>query len=287
MQNELSTQNKLRTPLENALEMDENGWVSVKKLYEFLGYSPQNYSRWVERNLSKNAVFEEYTDFKPLNTLVLPTEERTDTRVQPHPTQDYLISGELAKRFALLAHNERGAEVRDYYTHIENNTLAKLAQLKEYIDNGFRIQNQLLESFKGQLALFETNQENMAKQIFEVNETAKKSLETAQKSLGLISTFESGILVPDGQDSPWATEMGEKLHTLAEYMDISYDELVNKLIAELKPRCGFNFYEYVGDYHRSHKGDRIWKLNVISRYDDLREAFEYLYNELAERYMPY
>ena len=159
----------------------------------------------------------------------------------------------------------------------------------EFMDFVFDIYQNLKN---GKYALVSRKEfDTLVSQVNEINTKIKllkeqnnKNTELAQKAYSAISTFESGILVPDGQDSPWATEMGEKLHTLAEYMNISYDELVNKLIAELKPRCGFNFYEYVGDYHRSHKGDRIWKLNVVARYDDLREAFEYLYDELAERY---
>lgn len=162
----------------------------------------------------------------------------------------------------------------------------------EFMDFVFDIYQDLKN---GKYALVSRKEfDTLVSQVNEINTKIKyieeqnnKNTELAQKAYSAISTFESGILVPDGQDSPWATEMGEKLHMLAEYIDISYDELVNNQIAELKPRCGFNFYEYVQDYHKGHKGDRIWKLNVISRYDDLREAFGYLYSELAERYMPY
>ena len=96
--NELAKNTKLQSQLEKDLQMDENGWISARKLYEYLGYSLQNYSRWVERNISNNVVFEENVDYKPLIYTTLPSEERINTGLQPNPTQDYLISGELAKR---------------------------------------------------------------------------------------------------------------------------------------------------------------------------------------------
>ena len=48
-----------RTPIEIALGIDEKGYTTSKKLYEFLELNPANYSRWCNRNIVNNVFAEE------------------------------------------------------------------------------------------------------------------------------------------------------------------------------------------------------------------------------------
>ena len=43
-----------QTPIEIALQIDENGMTSLKNLYEFLELEQKNYARWCKRNILDN-----------------------------------------------------------------------------------------------------------------------------------------------------------------------------------------------------------------------------------------
>lgn len=43
-----------QTPIEIALQIDEDGMTSLRNLYEFLGLSPSQFSRWCRKNIIDN-----------------------------------------------------------------------------------------------------------------------------------------------------------------------------------------------------------------------------------------
>lgn len=48
-----------RTVIEVALDIDENGMTTARKLYDWLGLAPQNYARWCKNNITENQFAEE------------------------------------------------------------------------------------------------------------------------------------------------------------------------------------------------------------------------------------
>lgn len=52
-----------QTPIELALGIDEEGYTTSRKLYQFLELDPKNYSRWCNRNIVKNPFAEEGIDY--------------------------------------------------------------------------------------------------------------------------------------------------------------------------------------------------------------------------------
>ena len=58
----------MQTPIEIALGIDENGMTTARKLFDFLGMSPNNYSRWFKNNLTNNQFAEENIDYFPFLT---------------------------------------------------------------------------------------------------------------------------------------------------------------------------------------------------------------------------
>lgn len=63
--NDLTNKIDIRTPIEIALDVDENGMTTAKRLYEFLELNPCNYARWCKSNITENKFAEENVDFKP------------------------------------------------------------------------------------------------------------------------------------------------------------------------------------------------------------------------------
>ena len=59
----INTNPTTQTPIEVALQIDENGMTSLKNLYSFLELDPKNYSRWCRRNITENSFAVENTDY--------------------------------------------------------------------------------------------------------------------------------------------------------------------------------------------------------------------------------
>ena len=54
-----------QTPIEIALRVDEYGFTTTKKLYEWLGLDKTHYARWVKENITENP-FAEENEFSPV-----------------------------------------------------------------------------------------------------------------------------------------------------------------------------------------------------------------------------
>lgn len=119
-----------RTPIETALEIDEQGYTTAKKLYAWLELDESHYSRWVQANITENPFAEKGSDYSPL---------RASKIGRGQFAQDYRISAPFAKRLAMAAKSERGEQARIYFVMCEQ-MLVKLAKERERL---------LLERAKG------------------------------------------------------------------------------------------------------------------------------------------
>jgi hypothetical protein len=60
--NELQTSN-MKTPIEIALGVDENGMTTARALYEFLSGEKSHFARWAKTNIEENEFYEENKDW--------------------------------------------------------------------------------------------------------------------------------------------------------------------------------------------------------------------------------
>lgn len=109
-----------RTPIEVALKMDKDGFVSCKNLYEFLGWDKSNYAKWCRANIDDNTFADKGTDYE---VFVLKDENGKGGR----PSKEYKLTASFAKKLAMIAGNERGEEARCYFIACEQ-ALVKIAQ---------------------------------------------------------------------------------------------------------------------------------------------------------------
>lgn len=109
-----------KTPIEIALDIDDDGFTTSKKLYAWLELNPAHYARWVKDNIVENP-FAEQNEFSPL--MVKTSKEGG------RPSQDYKIYVSLAKKIAMASHCEKGNAARDYFIGCEQ-LLARLAEQK-------------------------------------------------------------------------------------------------------------------------------------------------------------
>ena len=109
---------KKQTPIEIAMDIDEEGHTTAKKLYEWLELRPADYSRWIRINITDNVYAENGVDYSAL---------RKKTSEQGgRPTNDYLLSASFAKKLAMKSRSSKGEEAREYFLKVER-ALVKVA----------------------------------------------------------------------------------------------------------------------------------------------------------------
>ena len=100
-----------QTPIEIAMEIDEDGFTTAKKLYEWLGLDEGNYSRWVKSNILDNPYAEEGADYS--------SSMKSKKKGRGQFAKDYRISASFAKKLAMSQHTERGELARVYFLMCE------------------------------------------------------------------------------------------------------------------------------------------------------------------------
>ena len=106
------------TPIEIALRMDKDGFVSSRNLYDYLRLDKSNYSRWCKSNIEENPFAEKGSDYVSF----VMNDERN-----PHPTTEYKLAVSFAKKLAMQSHSEQGEEARCYFLACEE-TLRRVAK---------------------------------------------------------------------------------------------------------------------------------------------------------------
>jgi len=123
-----------QTPIEIALQVDENGSVSTRKLYTFLELEPDNFTRWCKRKIIKNELAIENEDYQETFTeedVVMP--QGRGTKIVSKV--DYKLSVPFAKKLCMLQQNERGEQARDYFLKVEETLKSVVSNLPEMTQN--------------------------------------------------------------------------------------------------------------------------------------------------------
>lgn len=99
-----------KTPIEIALQIDDEGYTTAKKLYFWLYENGSHYAKWLKDNVTENP-FAEPNEFSPLL--------RKPQKQGGRPTEDYRITASLAKRISMATKSERGEDARKYFLGCE------------------------------------------------------------------------------------------------------------------------------------------------------------------------
>lgn len=133
--NELGTVNVTnQTPIEIALQIDENGMTTARKLYEFLELNKAAFARWAKTNIEDNEFYEENKDWWGFNIMLNGNE-----------CKDFKLTTEFSKHLCMESHSSKGKIARNYFINVENK-LKELAKPK-------CIEDVLIESLQEMKAL--------------------------------------------------------------------------------------------------------------------------------------
>lgn len=129
--NEIKNKTDMRTPIEIALNVDENGMTTARALYNFLELSPSQFARWAKQNIENNEFYEENIDW-----------EGFDIVSNGNKCKDYRLSTDFAKHLSMESHSEKGKEARKYFIYVEDKVKQKaidLTQLSPELQRAYAI----------------------------------------------------------------------------------------------------------------------------------------------------
>lgn len=104
----ISTSN--HTPIEIALGIDEEGMTTVKKLFDFLEMSRNNYARWYKTNIIENQFAEQGIDYFPF---------LTNEECGGQASYDCKITANFAKKLSMQSKTTKGEQARQYFLKVE------------------------------------------------------------------------------------------------------------------------------------------------------------------------
>lgn len=198
--NELQTSN-MKTPIEIALGVDENGMTTARALYEFLSGEKSHFSRWAEKNIENNEFFEENKDWWGFAIVA-----------NGNNCKDYRLTTDFAKHLSMESHSARGKEARQYFITIED-------RAKQEVINRSQLSPQM--QMVMQMA------ESMARQELE----QKKQAEQVQKLESTVTNMKEIFTEPIGD---WKADINAKVRNISAKSGIDYQTLYNQMYGELE-----------------------------------------------------
>lgn len=253
-----------RTPIEIALNIDESGMTTAKKLYSFLELNPSNYSKWCRTNITENEFAEENVDYW---AFVLNDERNFN----PNPTTDYRLTAHFAKKLCMKGSGERAEQARHYFISVEEKA-KEIVINKSQLSPQLQLMNMLVESLNRQ----EIEQKRQAEEIKQVSTTVSAMKEIFTEPIG-----------------DWKNDINSRVREISIKSGIDYQELYGQMYGELEntAHCSLKRLqdnkrirmENAGNTKTAIK-DGTTKIAVILDKPQLRAIFEGIVKRYAMRY---
>lgn len=262
---------QMKTPIEIALGIDENGMTTAKKLYAFLELNPSNYSKWYKTNIIENEFAVENEDY-------FHSSLDTSEQGRGNFAQDFKLTARFAKKLSMKSSGVRGEEARAYFTRLEE-------KAKEIAINRSQLSPELQMFFKmaESMARQEMEQKRLVKEVEEVKQAQNAITETFQKvddvddfqrwansrlaQIAESPKFDKG----EGRSRNYSLARSESYERLKQKRNCRLDDRVQKA----KGRA----LEERPDIKKSEL-QKINKIYIIANDKDLRPAYELVIKEM-------
>lgn len=237
-----------RTPIEIALQIDENGMTTLKNLYNFLELSPSQYSRWCKKNVIDNPFAIENIDY-------IMTRLDVDSAVKGQTKIEYKITSDFAKQLSMTVKNEKGQQARQYFIACEQ---------------GLKIASKKLQENNSDIKLVDF--------ISQMTST----LSSIDRRLSKIEEEQNKRSLPEINYSRWKTRIFDKLYALMDYMnqhlenEYKLNNIINLVIKETNECYDIDINDYQKMYKMEfgiEKNENLYVLDVINYYPDVRSMF--------------
>lgn len=246
------TDSPVQTPIEIALQIDENGMTTASNLYAFLELDLSHFSRWCNKNIINNKFAIENEDYFPFAI--------DGDRYNPKPKTDYKITSDFAKKLSMTGNTERHEQARQYFIACEQ---------------GLKIATQKLQN---------NPQNNM------LNAKLIELLTSMDNRLSKLEDQSAKKRLPEKKYSHWKTNSFNKLNALLSYVNehsdekLKLSEIIHLVIEEVENTYDIEMNDYVDAYKSEFDLDtNPYTLDVINRYKDLKEIFTCTLDSIMEK----
>lgn len=253
-------QRDMRTPIEIALGIDENGMTTARKLYAFLELANGQFSRWAKANITENEFAEENVDYWGF-----------DINVEGNITKDFKLTAHFAKKLSMKGNGERAEQAREYFTTLEERVKQKVIDL-EQLDPQTKLMNLLVQS----ISRNELEQKRQAEQISKVEEKVDAMKEIFTTPIG-----------------DWKAEINARVREISIKSGIDYQALYSQMYGELEntAHCSLKRLqdnkkvrmEKAGNTKTAIK-DGTTKIAIIFEKPQLKAIFENIVRRYAMKY---
>lgn len=242
-----------QTPIEIALQIDENGMTSLKNLYAFLELEPKNYSRWCKRNILDNPFAIENIDYISVRQM--------EERPNPKPTYEYKLTSDFAKQLSMTVKNERGQEARKYFIACEQGLKVATQKIQSSV-NSDKLANAI---------------ENMNITLVSMNDRLTKLEEQTQSQPVLETSYKKPY-------NPWFAKMQPKYKLLEEYFDITRGQLYKNILWELENLYNVDTQQIQADYCYENNLSSCYPLEPYEFVPKYRDMIEQIVNSNLIKY---
>lgn len=260
MNNSVTDQNYL-TPIEMALGVDEQGMTTARKLYEFLGLAPGQFSRWAKRNIIENDFASENEDYWGF-----------DIDVEGNRTVDYRLTAHFAKKLSVKGNSEKAEQAREYFTRIEETVKQKAIDYSQLSP-----ELRMFYTIADEQARLELRQKKQAEQI--------RKVESQVESIREVVAINS---------SSWRSDTATILGKIGSQLGGGkmYSNVRNECYELLQKRMGVSLHTRLTNKRRrmADEGasksarDKLTYVDVIADDKKLIEGFVAIVKELAIKY---
>lgn len=269
---------EFQTPIETALGVDENGMTTARNLYEFLGLSKGQFSRWAKSNITDNQFATEGEDYWGF-----------DIYVEGNLTRDYKLTAHFAKKLSVKGNSARSEEAREYFTQLEEKAKQRVID-RTQLSPQLQALNMVVESLNRQ----ELEQKRIAAEQERQN---KKLEEIEERQTAMADAFQNQ---PGGDDfRTWVNRCVARIAESPKY-DRGFGRSLNYSLAReesydrLKKKWSCNLSDRVTRARKraikvnpgitKTELNAINKLSVIANDKSLRPVYETVIREMMLQY---
>ncbi len=243
-----------QTPIEIALQIDENGMTTASNLYTFLELNPSQFSRWCKRNIINNNFAIKDVDYIRFDIPV-------DTAVKGQKKTDYKITSDFAKKLSMTGNTERHEQARQYFVACEQ---------------GLKVATQKLQSNTNTDKLASAI-ENMNMTLNSINTRLTKLEEQSEQQPQVETTYKKPY-------NPWFAKMQPKYKLLEEYFNITRGKLYHNILWELENLYDLDTQQIQADYCYENNISSCYPLEPYEFVPKYRNMIEQIVNSNLIKY---
>ncbi len=250
-----------QTPIEIALQIDENGMTTASNLYEFLELNPTHFSRWCNSKIKNNKFAIENEDY------IIFAIEGENSKTSGRPKTDYKITSDFAKKLSMTGSTERHEQARQYFIACEQGLKVAVHKLEN---------NAELEKISEIIT-------SMSQELTTLIET----IATMQQDIQALKMLQRNrYLLVKKYPSPWYKKIASKYKMLMDYFDCSRSELYSSIYKELEDMYDIDVNQIHEDYcYENHlRKDECYPMDAIEHDLKLRDALTLLIDSSLIKY---